>query len=80
MMACYQSNDQKIVSEWQEQKGCVEDAQQKWPEIAQVDQKSKEMAEEAGQAEIVPTIRSGPALMRYLRAKNVAVITFVVAR
>lgn len=57
MMARDQSHNQEIISERQEQKGRIDDAQQEWAEIAQVDQKSKEMAEEAGQAEIVPTIR-----------------------
>ncbi len=80
MMARHQSDDQKIVSERQEQKGGIENTQQKWAEIAQMDQKGKQMAEEAGQAEIVPTIRSGPALMRYVASKNVAVIPFVLAR
>lgn len=47
MMARHQPYDQKIVSEWQEQKGGIKDTQQKWAEIAQVDQESEEMAEEA---------------------------------
>lgn len=76
MVTRYQSDNQKIISKWEKKKGGIENAQQKWAEVTQVDEEAEEMAEKARQAEILSTIRFSTGLNETPGCRNCCCDTF----